>query len=130
MTKNINRINDNIKHILISISEMTLRIINYCEKWKNFKMIRSTYIFCFGHCSFGEKKCFLTWCLYVLKPSDIFRKSGRLLQIISAVYERLFRWWLVFCKVYFNFSKILSYFTQMSTHNRNGDVLKGYKLVY
>ena len=32
MTKNINRINDNIKHILISISEMTLRIINYCEK--------------------------------------------------------------------------------------------------
>ena len=80
MTKNINRINDNIKHILISISEMTLRIINYCEKWKNFKMIRSTYIFCFGHCSFGEKKM-----LFNLKPSDIFRKSGRLLQIISAV---------------------------------------------
>ena len=54
------------------------------------KLVRSSYRYCFPHCSYFEKKCFLTVCLYVLTLSVVFKKSGNLFQILGATYERLF----------------------------------------
>ena len=42
------------------------------------KLTRSSYRYCFPHCSFFEKKRFLTLCLYVLTLSVVFKKSGNL----------------------------------------------------
>ena len=54
------------------------------------KLTRSSYIYCFPHCSFFEKCAFLTLCLYVLTLPVVFKKSGNLFQILGGTYERLF----------------------------------------
>ena len=62
------------------------RIITDCY----WKLTRSSYRYCLLHCSFFEKKCYLTLCLYVLTLSVVFKKSGNLFQILGATYEKHF----------------------------------------
>ena len=69
------------------------------------KLIWSSYRYCFPHCSFFEKKCFLTLCLYVLTLPVVFKKFGNLFQILGATYERIFCPWFVFRRGWLNLNK-------------------------
>ena len=54
ITTKINNLTDTMKYILASISIMKLNIIIYYEKCYFSKIIRSRYVCCFFHRSFGE----------------------------------------------------------------------------
>ena len=76
--------------ITTSIILIVIIIIIITIPYRYSKLTRSSYRYCFPHCSFFEKKCFLTLCLYVLTLSVVFKKSGNLFQILGATYERHF----------------------------------------
>ena len=52
----------------------TVIITDYYSKW-----IRSSYKYCFPHCSFCEKKM-------LFNLSVVFKKSGNLFQILGTTY--------------------------------------------
>ena len=90
--------------IIIIIMIITIIIIKIIITDRYSKLTKSSYRYCFAHCSFFEK-CFLTRCLYVLTLSVDFKKSGNLFQILGAIYKRHFCPWLVFFNGWLNLNK-------------------------
>ena len=81
-------VTDNLKHILILMNITTLKIITVCyENWQYFEIIRSSYIWCFRHCLFGEKirfnSVFTCWgSLTLLGNLFLYRNLSLLLILI------------------------------------------------